>query len=57
MTPRLLHLMTGAVIALAALTACRKEVPLPSRPDEVPTPKVDAAHYVAVTGVAPAQRG
>lgn len=52
MAPRLLPLVTGAVLATAALAACRKEVPMPSRPDEVPTPKVAPSSYVAVTGTA-----
>jgi hypothetical protein len=41
MKPRLAQLMTAALIAVAALTACRKEVapPLPA-PDEVPKPNV-----------------
>lgn len=52
MTPRLLQLVIGAVIATAALAACRKEVPMPSRPDEVPTPKVAQARLVAAASAA-----
>lgn len=54
---RLVQLMSGAVIAVAALTACRKEVPLPKpAPDEVPKPKVDASSYLAFAGMALQQR-
>ena len=36
------QLMTGALIAVAALSACRKEVPTPA-PDREPKPTVQAA--------------
>ena len=39
MKPRLMQVMTGLLVAVAALTACRKEVPAPvPKPDEVPRP-------------------
>ena len=44
MKPRFAQLMTGALVAMAALTACRKEVPAPvPKPDEVPRPTTLAA--------------
>lgn len=52
MPPRLLQLVTGALIAVSALVACRREVPPPPVPDEMPKPKVDSAHYVALTASA-----
>ena len=49
----LVQLMSGALIAVAALTACRKEVPLPKpAPEEVPKPKGDASVDVAFLGMA-----
>lgn len=50
MPPRLLQLMMGALLAVSALVACRKEVPLPPVPDEVPTPKAGPAQHVALSG-------
>ena len=37
---RLLQLTAAALVAVAALTACRKEVPPPPGPDELPRPKL-----------------
>lgn len=39
MKPRLARLMTGTLIAVAALSACRREVPPPPTP--TPTPDRD----------------
>lgn len=52
MKPRLPALMTGTLIAVAALAACRREVPPPPTPvpDNPPAPKVQA---VAVAWAAP----
>jgi hypothetical protein len=41
-----------AVIAVVGLTACRKEVPPPPRPDEVPRPKVASSVYALPTAQA-----
>jgi hypothetical protein len=38
----------AAVVAVAALTACRKEVPPPPGPDELPKPKVVASSTYAL---------
>lgn len=45
MKPRLPRLMTGTLIAVAALAACRREVPPPPTPvpDNPPAPKVQPA--------------
>jgi hypothetical protein len=52
MKPRLAQMMTAALIAVAVLTACRKEVapPLPG-PDEVPKPKVAAGSFASANSV------
>ncbi len=52
MRPRLLQLMTGLVVALAALTACRREVPTPPAPipDKEPRPSVSTAYAAAWLG-------
>ena len=48
MKPRLAQLMTGAVVAMAALTACRKEVPAPlPSPDQAPKPTLQTSHYAS----------
>ena len=51
---RLAQLTTGVLIAVAALTACRKEVPPPPlpKPEEVPKPKVEMAQFAAVASEA-----
>jgi hypothetical protein len=53
MKPRFAQLMTGVLIALAALAACRKEVPPPPipKPDKEPQPTVQARQ---VAGAGPA---
>lgn len=44
MKPRFVQVMTGLMIAVAALSACRKEVPVPvPKPDEVPRPTTQVA--------------
>jgi len=44
MKPRLMQVMTGLLVAVAALAACRKEVPTPvPKPDEVPRPTTTLA--------------
>jgi hypothetical protein len=52
MKPSLTQMMTAALIAVAALTACRKEVapPLPA-PDEVPKPKVQTSDFASANSV------
>jgi len=43
MRPRFVQLMAALLVTVAALAACRKEVPAPlPAPDRTPTPKVDA---------------
>lgn len=37
-----------ALVAVAALAACRKEVPPPPVPDELPRPKVDSSSRYAL---------
>lgn len=52
MKPRFAQLTAGGLIAVAALTACRKEVPLPlPAPDPLPKPTVQA-RYLASAGSA-----
>jgi hypothetical protein len=38
----------AALVAIAGLTACRKEVPPPPKPDEVPRPKAAASSTYAL---------
>lgn len=41
-----LLLLTAAVVSIAALSACRREVPAPlPTPDKPPTPTVVQAYY------------
>ena len=48
MKPRFAQLMTGALVAMAALTACRKEVPAPlPSPDQAPKPTVQASYFAS----------
>ncbi|WP_457419901.1 hypothetical protein [Roseateles sp. P5_E7] len=48
MKPRLVQLMTGALVAMAALTACRKEVPTPlPSPDQAPKPTVQTSYFAS----------
>lgn len=50
MKPRYPQLMTGALIAIAALAACRKEVPAPlPTPERDPKPTVNVS-YLAFAG-------
>lgn len=49
MRPRPAQLMTCALIAMAALSACRKEVPTPT-PDREPKPTVQVAGRVLAGG-------
>lgn len=47
---RLQLLTASALVAVAALSACRKEVPPPPGPDEVPKPRAaDASTYALPT--------
>ncbi|MDR7270632.1 hypothetical protein J2X20_003290 [Pelomonas saccharophila] len=46
---RFQHLTVAALVAVAALSACRKEVPPPPSPDELPRPKVASATYALPT--------
>jgi hypothetical protein len=49
MKPRFVQLTTALVIAVAALAACRKEVPAPiPAPDRTPTPKVEATRVAVL---------
>jgi len=53
MKPRLAQLMTGALIAMAALTACRKEVPTPlPSPDQSPKPTVQTSYFASAGSTA-----
>ena len=53
MKPRFAQLMTAALLAMAALTACRKEVPAPlPAPDQVPKPTVQTSHFASADAVA-----
>jgi hypothetical protein len=47
MRPRLVQLVTGAVVALAALSACRREVPTVPVPvpDQTPKPKTQVVAW------------
>jgi hypothetical protein len=53
MKPRFAQLMTGVLIALAALAACRKEVPPPPtpipKPDKDPQPTVQARQVASAS--------
>ena len=42
-------LTMAALVAVVALTACRKEVPPPPGPEEVPKPKAAASTYALPT--------
>jgi hypothetical protein len=42
---RLQQMTAAALVAVAALTACRKEVPPPPGPQELPKPKVAPSRY------------
>ena len=42
-------LTVSALVAVVALSACRKEVPPPPKPDEMPRPKVAASEYALPT--------
>ena len=50
MSPRqkLKQLTVAALVAVAALAACRKEVPPPTPPDELPRPKVEPSSRYAL---------
>ena len=54
MKPRFAQLMTGVLIAVAALAACRKEVPPPPtpipKPDKDPRPTVQARQLAHAGG-------
>ncbi len=45
---RFQQLTAAVLVAVAGLTACRKEVPPPPRPDEVPRPKAAASSAYAL---------
>jgi hypothetical protein len=49
MKPRFAQVMTGALLAAAALAACRKEVPPPPlpTPDKEPRPTVHVGYHAA----------
>ncbi|MEO6280357.1 hypothetical protein [Roseateles sp.] len=51
MKPRIAQLMTGALIAVGGLAACRKEVPPPPlpTPDKAPKPTVQTGYAPAST--------
>ncbi|MGM9482032.1 hypothetical protein ACS5PN_12670 [Roseateles sp. NT4] len=42
-------LTVAALVAVVALTACRKEVPPPPGPQELPKPKANASAYALPT--------
>lgn len=46
---RFQQMTAAALVAVAALSACRKEVPPPPTPDEVPRPKTESGRYALVT--------
>jgi len=46
---RLQQMTAAALVAVAALTACRKEVPPPPGPDELPKPKLTSSPYALDT--------
>lgn len=53
MKPRFAQLTAGGLIAVAALSACRKEVPAPlPTPDPSPKPTVQASYLASAGGAA-----